>query len=294
MIQSDFNTVGELVALAEAQHVPVHEIVLKREMHDRERSRGEVLQEMLKNWQVMQESIVRGIQNTERSLSGMTGGDAKKLYAYRASGYMGEAAIEAAAYAVGISEVNAVMGRIVACPTAGSCGIVPAALYAAKKQRRLADGDIVLALLTAAGIGMVVDQNASIAGAAGGCQAECGTAAGMAAAALVELMGGRPDMCADALAIAIANQLGLACDPVAGLVEIPCIKRNVSGIMIAFSSADMVLAGIRAYIPADECIGAMQSVGDMMNSALKETAAGGLAATPTGRRLKEKIFGAEE
>ena len=136
MIQVNFNTVAELVALAEAQHVPVHEIVLAREMHDRERSRGEVLQEMLKNWQVMQESIVRGIQNTERSLSGMTGGDAKKLYAYRASGYMGEAAIEAAACAVGISEVNAVMGRIVACPTAGSCGIVPAALYAAKKQRR--------------------------------------------------------------------------------------------------------------------------------------------------------------
>ena len=119
MIQVNFNTVAELVALAEAQHVPVHEIVLAREMHDRERSRGEVLQEMLKNWQVMQESIVRGIQNTERSLSGMTGGDAKKLYAYRASGYMGEAAIEAAACAVGISEVNAVMGRIVACPTAG-------------------------------------------------------------------------------------------------------------------------------------------------------------------------------
>ncbi len=121
-----------------------------------------------------------------------------------------------------------------------------------------------------------------------------GGASGMAAAALVELMGGSPDMCADALAIAIANQLGLACDPVAGLVEIPCIKRNVSGIMIAFSSADMVLAGIRAYIPVDECIGAMQSVGDMMNSALKETAGGGLAATPTGRRLKEKIFGTEK
>ena len=168
MIQVNFNTVAELMALAESQQVPVHEIVLAREMHDSQRSRGDILQEMLRNWQVMQESIERGIQSTERSLSGMTGGDAKKLYAYREQGYMGEAAVSAAAYAVGISEVNAVMGRIVACPTAGSCGIVPAALYAAKKQRHLADADIVLALLTAAGIGMVIDQNASIAGAAGG------------------------------------------------------------------------------------------------------------------------------
>ena len=132
MIQVNFNTVAELMALAESQQVPVHEIVLAREMHDSQRSRGDILQEMLRNWQVMQESIERGIQSTERSLSGMTGGDAKKLYAYREQGYMGEAAVSAAAYAVGISEVNAVMGRIVACPTAGSCGIVPAALYAAK------------------------------------------------------------------------------------------------------------------------------------------------------------------
>ena len=197
-------------------------------------------------------------------------------------------------YTLSVAGCNASMGRIVASPTAGSCGILPGCLVSLYKEGRAEKRDIVMSMFTSGAFGMVIAKNASIAGATGGCQAECGSASGMAAAALVELMGGSPDMCADALAIAIANQLGLACDPVAGLVEIPCIKRNVSGIMIAFSSADMVLAGIRAYIPADECIGAMQSVGDMMNSALKETAAGGLAATPTGRKLKEKVFGAEE
>ena len=290
MIQVNFNTVAELVALAEAQHVPVHEIVLAREMHDRERSRGEVLQAMLKNWQVMQESIARGIQNTERSLSGMTGGDARRLYAHREQGYMGSAAIEAAAYAVGISEVNAVMGRIVACPTAGSCGIVPAALYAAKKQRRLADGDIVLALLTAAGIGMVVDQNASIAGAAGGCQAECGTAAGMAAAALVELAGGTPAMIGNGAALAIKNLMGLVCDPVAGLVEVPCVKRNGFATVVAMTAADMTMAGIRSVIPVDEVIAAMNEVGHLLPKSLRETSEAGLAVTPTAKAIERRVY----
>lgn len=234
MIQSDFNTVGELVALAEAQHVPVHEIVLKREMHDRERSRGEVLQEMLKNWQVMQESIVRGIQNTERSLSGMTGGDAKKLYAYRASGYMGEAAIEAAAYAVGISEVNAVMGRIVACPTAGSCGIVPAAL--------------------------------------------------------VELAGGTPAMIGNGTALAIKNLMGLVCDPVAGLVEVPCVKRNGFATVVAMTAADMTMAGIRSFIPVDEVIAAMNEVGHLLPKSLRETSEAGLAVTPTAKAIEKRVY----
>ena len=151
--------------------------------------------------------------------------------------------------------------------------------------------DIVMSIFTAAAFGMVVAQNACIAGAQGGCQAECGSASGMAAAALVELMGGTPKMCADALGIAIVNQLGLVCDPVAGLVEIPCIKRNASGVVIAFSAADMALAGLDLKIPADECIEAMKSVGDAMSASLKETAAGGLAQTPTGRKLREQVFG---
>ena len=152
----------------------------------------------------------------------------------------------------------------------------------------------VQALLAGGLIGIFIAAHATFAAEVGGCQAECGSASGMTAGALVQLLHGSVKMAVDAASMALQNTFGMTCDPVAGLVEIPCIKRNVSGIMIAFSSADMVLAGIRAYIPADECIGAMQSVGDMMNSALKETAAGGLAATPTGRKLKEKVFGAEE
>ncbi len=146
-------------------------------------------------------------------------------------------------------------------------------------------------MFTAGAFGMVIANRASISGAQGGCQAECGSASAMAAAALVELMGGTPAQCADACAIAVSNQLGLVCDPVAGLVEIPCIKRNVSGLVIAFSSADLALAGVRAYIPADECLDAMRSVGDSMSVTLKETAKGGLAATPTGIMLQKKIFG---
>ena len=147
-----------------------------------------------------------------------------------------------------------------------------------------------MSLFTAGAFGMVIATRSSIAGAEGGCQAECGSAAAMASAALVELMGGTPGQCADACALVIASQLGLVCDPVGGLVEIPCIKRNVSGLMIAFSSADMALAGIKARIPVDECIDAMKEVGDLMSVTLKETAGGGLAATPTGRRMKEKVF----
>ena len=171
---------------------------------------------------------------------------------------------------------------------------MPGCLVSLYDEGRAQKRDIVMSMFTAGAFGIVIAKNASIAGAQGGCQAECGSASGMAAASLVELMGGTPAQCADACAIAIANQLGLVCDPVAGLVEIPCIKRNVSGVMIAFSSADMALAGIKAYIPVDECILAMRNVGDALIPALKETALGGLAQTPTGRKLKEQVFGKDK
>lgn len=290
MIQFNFNTIAELIEAAETQRLPMHEIVLAREMHAAQRTREDILSEMQHNWQVMQESIARGIKNTEKSVSGMTGGDAKKLYAYREKGYLGESALAAAAYAVGISEVNAVMGRIVACPTAGSCGIVPAALYAAKKQRGFGDEDIVKALLTAAGIGMVVDQNASIAGASGGCQAECGTAAGMAAGALVELAGGTPARIGDAVALAIKNLLGLVCDPVAGLVEVPCVKRNGFATVTALTAADMSLAGVKSVIPVDEVITAMNKIGHALPKSLRETSEAGLAVTPTAKKIEKRVY----
>ncbi len=286
----NFNNIEELIVLAEEAGTPLHEIVIKREMQDSQKSRAEIMLSMQTNWQVMQASIERGIKNTEKSLSGLTGGDAKKLYAYRQRGYMGQEVLSAAAYAVGISEVNAVMGRIVACPTAGSCGIVPAALYAAKMERNAGDQTIVNALFTAAGIGMVIDQNASIAGAAGGCQAECGTAAGMAAAALVELAGGSPRQIGNAVALSIKNLLGLVCDPVAGLVEVPCVKRNGFAVIEAMLAADMSMAEIDSVIPVDEVIDAMNRIGKALPKSLRETSEGGLATTATAQAIEKRIY----
>ncbi len=286
----NFNNIEELIVLAEEAGTALHEIVIKREMQDSQKTRAEIMLSMQTNWQVMQASIERGIKNTEKSLSGLTGGDAKKLYAYRQRGYMGQEVLSAAAYAVGISEVNAVMGRIVACPTAGSCGIVPAALYAAKMERNAGDQTIVNALFTAAGIGMVIDQNASIAGAAGGCQAECGTAAGMAAAALVELAGGSPRQIGNAVALSIKNLLGLVCDPVAGLVEVPCVKRNGFAVIEAMLAADMSMAGIDSVIPVDEVIDAMNRIGKALPKSLRETSEGGLATTATAQAIEKRIY----
>ena len=287
----NFNTVADLIAMAEEKQLPMHEFVIAREMHTSQRSRQDLVAEMQTNWEVMQASMVRGLSNEEHSVSGLTGGDARKMYAYRGKSYIGAAAMAAAACAVGISEVNAVMGKIVACPTAGSCGIVPAALYAAAQHHHPTDEQIVGALFTAAGIGMVIDQNASIAGAAGGCQAECGSAAGMAAGALVELAGGTPDQIGQGTALAIKNLLGLVCDPVAGLVEVPCVKRNGFAAVHAMVAADMALSGVCSAIPVDEVIGAMKEIGHAIPRSLRETSEGGLAVTPSGQAAARKLYG---
>ena len=195
--------------------------------------------------------------------------------------------------ALAVSETNACMGKIVAAPTAGSCGILPAAILSVMDDRKIPEKDVVMSMFTASAIGLVAANKASIAGAEGGCQAECGVGSAMAAAAVTEMCGGTPQMVSDACAIAIKNILGLVCDPVAGLVEIPCIKRNAMGTANAFTAAELALAGITSAIPADETLWAMKKVGDSMSSALKETGEGGLAATPTGRRLKVQVFGEE-
>jgi len=291
----NFSNLAELISIAREKSLPIHEVVIAREMHISLRSREHIIKQMADSWMVMQESIERGLNNTEKSLSGLTGGDARRLrlYSSRAGAeapYLGEAAILAAAAAVGVNEVNAVMGRIVACPTAGSCGIVPAALYAAK-QRGASEEKLVLSLFTAAGIGMVIDQNASIAGASGGCQAECGTAAAMAAGALVEIAGGGPEKVGEAVALSVKNLLGLVCDPVAGLVEVPCVKRNGFAVIEAMLAADMALSGIKSVIPVDEVIGAMDKIGRALPKSLRETSQGGLAVTPTARRIERELYG---
>ena len=294
----NFNNLAELIALAEEKNVPIHEVVIAREMHTSMRSREKIIGEMANNWAVMQASIEQGMKNREKSLSGLTGGDARRLAAYseKTGGnapYLGAAALQAAAAAVGVNEVNAVMGRIVACPTAGSCGILPAALYAAS-QRGVAEDRLVLALFTAAGIGMVIDQNASIAGAAGGCQAECGTAASMAAGALTEVAGGTPRQVGEAVALSLKNLLGLVCDPVAGLVEVPCVKRNGFAVVEAMLASDMALAGIKSVIPVDEVIDAMDRIGRALPKSLRETSQGGLAVTPTARRIERELHSRNE
>ena len=288
-----YESIQELVEEAGKQGVRISELVLRDQAVAMEATELELFEKMEIDFQVMRDAVKAGQKKEQRSMSGLTGGEGWKMKTYAEGGgsLCGTFLARAISRALAVAGCNASMGRIVAAPTAGSCGILPGCLVSLWEERGIPERDIILSMFTAGAFGMVIAGRASIAGAQGGCQAECGSAAAMAAAALVELMGGTPAQCADACAIAIANQLGLVCDPVAGLVEIPCIKRNVSGLMVAFSSADLALAGIEARIPADECLDAMRSVGDTMPEALRETAGGGLAATPTGIKLQKQVFG---
>lgn len=198
--------------------------------------------------------------------------------------------VKAMARAIACSEVNASMGKIVAAPTAGSCGILPAVILTVGEKFSKSDDELTKALFTASGIGMLIAKNATLSGAEGGCQAECGSAAAMGAGAVVEMLGGTPEMALDAASIVIKNVLGLVCDPVAGLVEVPCSKRNVSGAVNAITTADMVMAGVGSIIPFDDSVSAMYRVGKQLPCELRETALGGLAVTKKGQELKNKIM----
>lgn len=289
----NYNTIAGLVEQAEQAGKPISELVLAQQAEQTERTEGDLYEEMRRTFRVMEESVASGIDPDLRSTSGLTGGAAYRMQQAVREGrtICGEVFGGALTRALAVSELNASMGRIVASPTAGSCGILPAAVLTIRDARGLDERTCVMSLFTASAVGMVIANNACLAGAQGGCQAECGSASAMAAAALVELAGGAPDMVANAVAIAIKNILGLVCDPVAGLVEIPCIKRNASGVANALCAAELALAGIASAIPADEVILTMKRVGDTMPAALRETAEGGLAMTPTGRRLFKQVFG---
>ena len=243
----------------------------------------------------MQAAVKKPLKEDIVSMGGMIGGESKKLHALREQGknICGDVVSKAIAYAVGVLEVNASMGLIVAAPTAGSSGVIPGTLCALQEQYGFTDDEICQALFNAAAIGYLITRNATTAGAEGGCQAEIGTASAMAAAALTHILGGTAQQCADAYAIALGNLLGLVCDPVAGLVEVPCVKRNVIGAVNAVSAANMAVAGITSRIPVDEVIDAMGEVGDALPASLRETGLGGLAATPTGRQAAERITRAE-
>ncbi|MDD3213384.1 MAG: L-serine ammonia-lyase, iron-sulfur-dependent, subunit alpha [Eubacteriales bacterium] len=229
---------------------------------------------------VMRQSAHEGLNPELRSLSGRVGGQAAKLSAPETIGRFGLLG-KAAAYAMAVAESNACMGKIVAAPTAGSCGILPSVLLAAQEQEGFTDEALTEALFTAAAVGRVIASQATVSGAEGGCQAECGSASGMAAAALTELYGGAPEQAADACAFALMNSLGLVCDPVQGLVEIPCVYRNVGGASQALAAAQMALCGLKCPVPCDEMILAMKDVGDAMPPSLRETGEGGCAACPS-------------
>ncbi|NRD78838.1 L-serine ammonia-lyase, iron-sulfur-dependent, subunit alpha [Bacillus sp. BRMEA1] len=287
-----FRNVAELLDMAVNQNKKISEIMIEQEVTVTGRSREEILSQMDRNLTVMEEAVERGIKGVT-SHSGLTGGDAVLMQKYIEKGNFlsGEIILDAVSKAVATNEVNAAMGTICATPTAGSAGVVPGTLFAVKKKLHPTREQMIAFLFTAGAFGFVVANNASISGAAGGCQAEVGSAAGMAAAAIVEMAGGTPEQCAEAMAITLKNMLGLVCDPVAGLVEVPCVKRNAMGAANAMVAADMALAGIKSRIPCDEVIDAMFKIGQSMPKSLKETAQGGLAATPTGRALEAKIFG---
>ena len=278
-----FSTGRELIALCEKENLTIAEVMIRREAETSEKTRDELVNEMFENLLTMQKSIRFGLEENQQTVTGLAGGNAEKLMAYAEKANMGRDMAQICAAALAVAEVNASMGRIVAAPTAGACGVLPAVLVNYQKEKGTADEQIVRALYTAAGIGQVVAARAYIAGASGGCQAEIGTASAMAAGALTALGGGTPSQITHAAAMALKNLLGLVCDPVGGLVEVPCVKRNVIGSVNALSAADMALAGIISRIPPDQVINAMREVGDQMHPSLRETGQGGLANTPAAR-----------
>ena len=276
----------EIVEHCEARAKSLSRYFLNHEIDLGEQNEEAILRQMERNLSVMENAVAQGLEGV-KSFSGLTGGDAKRMHNYmtKVSPLGDSRYFEAAQNAVAINEVNASMGIICATPTAGSSGIVPGVLIAFRDRLNLSRRQQLDFLITSGGTGIVIGNHASLSGAAGGCQAEVGSASATAAAALVEAAGGTPSESGHALAIALKNLLGLSCDPVATLVEVPCIKRNAIGAVNAIVAAEMALAGVKSRIPVDEVILAMGSIGRMMPVALRETALGGLAQTATARRI---------
>ena len=285
-----YSSVNAMLNVSRQNNQPLWDVILQSDLLESGLTRPQSLAEMHHLWQVMVQSS-DNYCGADRSASGFAGGDAAKVAEAEARGQLltGGYLAQVMAEALKTAECNACMKRIVAAPTAGSCGVLPAVLLPLWRSGNYNEEAICRALYVSAGFGQVVAARATLAGAEGGCQAEVGAASAMAAAALVELRGGTAEQCAEAFAMALTNLEGLVCDPVAGLVEIPCIKRNVIGAMNAVSCADMALAGVVGHIPADEVIDAMAEVGAAMSNDLRETGIGGLAGTPTGKAIRDIV-----
>ncbi len=287
-----FNSINSLIDLCKDHNMKISEVSLKFHAYEMGVSDEEAFEYMRKNLEVMKESIENGLKKDIRSSSGLSGGMAYLMneYVKTQKHLSGDFVGKVMTSALAVSECNACMGKIVAAPTAGSSGIVPATLIELQKKYDLTDDEVIMGLFNAAAVGYVIAKNASISGAEGGCQAECGSACAMAASAMVEMLGGTKEMCADALSTALKSLMGLVCDPVAGLVEEPCIIRNVSSAVIAVSTVDMVMAGLKSIIPADEVIKAMDEVGKALPASLRETAGGGIAASETARKIEKDLL----
>lgn len=289
-----YTSIKEMVADSNDKQTAISELIIQQEMVKSSLSREEIWAHMRMNLDSMEEAIKRGTTGKGVfSKTGLTGGEAVLIRNYRQKGktLSGDIMMHAVQNAIATNEVNAAMGIICATPTAGSSGTIPGVLFTLKERLNLDEEEMIRFLFTSGAFGMICANNAMIAGATGGCQAEVGSASAMAAAAAVEAAGGTAQESSEAFAIAMSNLLGLVCDPVAGLVELPCVKRNAIGAGNALIAADMALAGCTNKIPADEVIVAMKKIGKNLPVSLRETGIGGLAGTPTGKEMKERIFG---
>jgi L-serine dehydratase len=285
-----YGSLHDAIRDAEARRTTLATVALEIESRDQGRTIEDIREQLGRALAVMRHAVEQGLTGDLRSNSGLVGGDAAKLRTGPDGPLAGTVFRDVLMRALAVQEVNAAMGVIVAAPTAGGAGVLPAVLLGIAKQKGFSDAQLVDALATAGLIGAVVAQRASLSGAEGGCQAETGAAAGMAAGAATEMLGGSPSMAGHAVALAQQGTLGLVCDPLGGLVELPCVFRNATGAAIALAAVEMAMAGITFAIPADEVIDTMGEIGKEMDVRYRETAGGGLAATPTGRRLaKERL-----
>lgn len=289
----DFYTGQQLLDLCHERSLPISSIMKFREISNTTQSEAVIEQRLKTVLDIMNNSAGKPIQNPTKSIGGLIGGEAKKIADHAAAkkNVCGSVLSKAIAYSMAVLEVNASMGLIVAAPTAGSAGVLPGVLLALRDEQNLSDETLYTGLLNASAIGYLLMRNASVAGAEAGCQAEVGAASAMAASAIVEMLGGTPEMCFQAATFALSNLLGLVCDPIAGLVESPCQSRNAIGVANAITSAELALSGISHPIPFDEMAEAMLRVGRSLPFELRETAMGGCAGTPTGCELGCKICG---
>ncbi len=288
----EFHTAEDVIKLCQQHKLTISEIAKRYEVSRSGKTTPAVRNKMKQTRDIMYEAVRKGIVSTQKSKMGMVGGDANKLHkSLKKLGIMmgNKVTVRAMAYATAVGEQNACMGRIVAFPTAGGAGVVPGVLFSCAEHFKAGKRKLLNGMFTASAVGLIIAEGATLSAAKGGCQAEVGAGTAMAAAGLTEMRSGTPEQCFYAAAIALKSYLGLACDPLGGLVEVPCIKRNALGCMAAIGASDMVMAGVKSFIPFDEVVQAMKNIATIMSPKLRETALGGLAVTKTGNEIKRKL-----